>query len=169
MKITILAFTNSPIHQLTNYCLAQKTNLIPNCTWRDDVAVWVICVASGMRVPSMLNSAAEFGVAKFARLNRLKISIRNCRFCLPTNVFLKIDMSTIFRSGPRRLLRPTVPYSPGGGSTNAFASNQLVGDPTIALLALNPGAQSGFCGFGSLDRSLAQSKPMSGVNGTPLA
>jgi len=38
---------------------------------------------------------------------------------------------------------------------NAFASYQLSGDPTIALPALNPGAQSGFCGFGSLERSSA--------------
>ncbi|PYQ75730.1 MAG: hypothetical protein DMG01_18270 [Acidobacteria bacterium] len=68
---------------------------------------------------------------------------------------MKIDKSTIFKSGPRRLFRCTFPYSPAGGRTNAFALNQLSGAPTIALSGLKPAAQSGFCGFGSLDRSFA--------------
>src|SRR5437762_9050407 len=97
-----------------------------------------------MGVLSGLNNAAEFGVAKFTRLNRLKISIRNWTFWRPTSVFLKIDRSTIFKSGPRRTLRPTFPYSPAGGRTNAFALNQLSGEPTIAVPRLAPGAQSGF-------------------------
>ena len=42
-----------------------------------------------------VNSASTVGVAKLARLNRLKISTRNCRFCLPICVFLKIDRSTV--------------------------------------------------------------------------
>ncbi len=112
-------------------------------------------VAFGMRVPSALNNAAEFGVAKFARLNRLKISRRNWMFCLPTIVFLNTDRSIIFTSGPRSVLRPTLPYSPFGGSTNALALNQLFGSPVIALSALKPGAQSGFCALGSLDPSPA--------------
>src|ERR1700704_3090323 len=97
-------------------------------------------VAFGTRVPSLLKSTAELGVAKFAELNRLNISSRNWMFWLPIAVFLKIDRSTIFRSGPRSELRPTLPYSPFGGSTNAFALNQLFGSPTMALLALKPGA-----------------------------
>src|SRR6266571_9224323 len=148
LLLCVLPFSPSPP-------LSQKTNFSPSCTWRDVVAVCVMRDGLGIRVPSALNSASTVGVAKLSRLNRLKISTRNWRFCLPIGVFLKIDRSIIFRSGPRSVLRPTLPYSPGGGSTNAFALYQLSGEPAIALPGLNPGAQSGFCGFGSLERSFA--------------
>src|SRR5258708_28241427 len=106
-------------------------NFNPSCTWRAVVAVRTTLVAFGIRVPWLLKGAAALGVAKFARLNRLKISRRNWMLRLATIVFLKSDRSTIFRSGPRSELRPTLPYSPFGGSTNALALNQLFGSPVI--------------------------------------
>src|SRR5262245_46950347 len=109
----------------------------------------------------MLNSANVLdvnpaaGTEKLARLKRLKISTRACTVRFAITMFLTIEKSTSFGSGPRSELRPTFPYSPGGGSTNAFGLTQLLGSPVIALSALKPGAQSGFCGFGSLEPSSA--------------
>src|SRR5262249_29261811 len=79
--------------------LDQKTNLNPICTWREVVAVCVICVALAERVPSGLNSPPVPGVAKLARLKRLKISARNWKFWPLIRKFLKNDISTTRRSG----------------------------------------------------------------------
>ena len=52
----------------------------------------------------------RFGVLKFARFSRLKISARNCRASRSFNVVvLKAEKSHVARPGPVKVSRPKLP------------------------------------------------------------
>src|ERR1041385_142101 len=62
----------------------------------------------------------EPGISKFARLKRLKISVRNSRFALSVNLIRLLKMiSNCWKFGPRNAFRGTLPKVPGCGVVNA--------------------------------------------------
>ena len=110
----------------------------PNWICRDVVDVHVIAPA----VPDVLVPAAEdvkvirFGVLKFARLSRLKISARNCSDSLSRKVVvLNVEKSHVAKPGPVNVSRPKSPKKPllAGGAKKAFGSNHCAGFPRMTF------------------------------------
>src|SRR5579859_4238790 len=92
--------------QVAPICYQSSFN--PNCTCRDVVVVLVITPAV-LETPDGVN-ATSFGILKFARFSRLKISARNCRFSRSLSlVSLSVEKSQLASPGPRSVLRPRFP------------------------------------------------------------
>src|SRR3977135_2319736 len=75
----------------------------------------------------------RLGVLKLARLRRLKISARNCRFRLSKmRVSFSTEKSQVARPGPLYVSRPTFPKKPllFGGAMNAAGLNHSFGFPS---------------------------------------
>src|SRR5262245_44164652 len=129
------------------------------------VASVVITPADELIAP--LENTVAFGVPKFVRLSRLKISVRNCK---PTRsvkeVLLKTDRSTLARPGPLNTPLPRFPYVPAGGSRNAFGSYHCVGCRS-STGPVNDGSSDGRSGF-LVSASPDRFEPICGVNGKPL-
>ena len=77
---------------------------------REVVEVCVICVAPGIREPSLLKRAPAVGVAKLSRFRRLKSSARNCRRKLSRKAMsFKSEKSQVARPGPVKVSLPKSP------------------------------------------------------------
>src|SRR5687768_10556540 len=100
----------------------QNVSRAPNWIWR-------IGCAEVIR-PKLAVPKVAFGLSKFAVLNRLKTSARNCN-CLapPSPKFLASDRSVTTLRGPRRWLRGALPNVNWAGSAYAVASMQLTSLP----------------------------------------
>src|SRR4030095_8150102 len=105
-------------------CHRQKRYFTPSCTCLAVVTVDVIRPHVGDTSPAALvNAMRPDGTAKFARLNRLKISIRawiECDRCSGNDLI--IDRSKLTSPGPVSVFRPRLPRMPGAGSANALMS-----------------------------------------------
>src|SRR3990172_4258181 len=104
----------------------------PNCNCRAVVTVRVIRPADGIgRRGVVLSTAVKAdGLAKFARLNRLKKSARNSSRLpsrIPNGVFFVRLKSKFSTPGPTRMFRPALPKKPVGGSTKTDGSKYWFG------------------------------------------
>ena len=91
----------------------------------------------------------KFGVLKFARFRRLKISARNwseSRSC--SVVVLKAEKSHVAKPGPVKVSRPKLPKKPllAGGAMNALGLNHREGLPRT-IGPLKSGLMKGRTGF----------------------
>src|SRR5258705_10384862 len=87
------------------------------------VASVVISPADGLTEAP--EKTVAFGVPRFVRFSRLKISDLNCKFTRSDRaVFLKTDRSTSARPGPLYTPRPKFPNVPAAGWTKAAGSYQ---------------------------------------------
>ena len=78
--------------------------------------------------PNALLLKSTLGRLKFARLNALIISARNCREAFSLSfVSLFTERSTVCRLGPMMTLRPELPNVPGSGCRNAALLNHSFG------------------------------------------
>src|SRR5215475_4492033 len=87
---------------------AYQSSFRPNCTCREVVAVLVMTPAVG-EIPDGVK-ATSFGILKFARFNKLKISARNCRFSRSL-IFVSfiVEKSHVASPGPRSVFLPRLP------------------------------------------------------------
>src|ERR1700732_4090693 len=86
--------------------VSYQSSLRPNCTWRDVVDVLVMAPAVGETPEG--GKTTGFGKLKFARLRRLKISARNCRFSRSRiRVSFSTEKSHVASPGPINVSLPT--------------------------------------------------------------
>jgi len=144
----------------------------PNCNCRAVVTVLVIrpAPAMGCRVAGF-STSRNAGVAKLARLNRLKKSARNSSrlpSLIPKRVFFVRLKSKFSTPGPTRMFRPALPKKPVGGSTKTEASKYSLGflGRTRSPKA-RPGMRSGRCLPGLRERSGAWRPETTAEKGVP--
>src|ERR1700730_18487306 len=110
----------------------------------------------------------RLGVLKFARLRRLKISARNCKFKLSKmRVSFRTEKSHVASPGPIYASLPTFPKKPllFGGATNALGSNHCFAVPRITG-PVKVGLRNGRTGL-RVSPLLEGLYPSKGVNGNP--
>src|SRR5579871_568599 len=97
----------------------------------------------------------------------LKNSARNCR-CMRSEiaVVFNTEASRVATPGPISVLRPTFPYVPAGGTTNAAGLKYWFGVPGINA-PLKSGFQEGRTGL-RLSPSPEGLNPRAGVKGKPV-
>ena len=76
--------------------------------------------------PKVALPNAPPGLSKFARLNRLNVSIRNCSRAGPVLNDLNSERSHVISPAPYRVLSPTLPSVFSGWASNAAVLNQRV-------------------------------------------
>src|SRR5208283_5891223 len=97
----------------------------------------------------------------------LKNSARNCRLTRSViAVFLSAEKSTVVSPGPVKTSRPTLPYVPFGGTSNALGLKYWLGPPRVTGPE-KAGFQEGRTGLRE-SPSLDGLKPSCGVKGKPV-
>ncbi len=144
---------------------------MPSCTCLAVVTVDVMRPQLGATSPAAFVKAMRpDGTAKFARLSRLKISIRAwIDRCAASGNDLISERSTLTRPGPVSVFRPRLPRVPAAGRANAVMSQYRSGPPRIGL-SEKPGFRSGrsFIEKPVVFRFPDRLKPRRTVNGWPL-
>src|SRR5438477_9805880 len=88
-----------PPTKFSEAAVHHQSNFRPDWTWRDVVEVLVMAPAVG-ETPEGVKTTA-LGRLKFARLRRLNISARNCRFHLSrAGMSFSTEKSQVARPGP---------------------------------------------------------------------